>query len=118
MGEQQTFATVRTRFQALHRWEDAPEEVKFLRDEHRHEFHVVVRIEQFHDDREVEYIMLKRWVDKTLDKWPHNRGQQSCEMMANKLLHNLQAEYGEDREYRIEITEDGENGALLEYVPE
>ena len=115
MGEVTSFAKVETRFQGLHRWDDAPAEVKFLRNEHRHEFHVIVQVEQFHDDREVEYIMLKRWVDEQMDKWPYNRGQSSCEMMADQLLQKLKEEYGQDRQYRIEINEDGENGALLEY---
>lgn len=44
-----------------HYWKDCPiEEVSFLRNNHRHMFHIKAYKEVFHDDRDVEFIWLKR----------------------------------------------------------
>jgi len=112
-----TWAKVQTRFEALHRWDDAFDEVKFLTNPHRHEFHLTVMVEQNHDDRDVEYIFLKRRLEDWLDDYiPEDKDldQMSCEMIAKDILKQLQHWYSEDRDYRIEVTEDGENGALIE----
>jgi 6-pyruvoyl-tetrahydropterin synthase len=110
-----TFAIIRTRFTALHRWEDAPDDVDFLRDPHRHEFHVEVKIQQFHNDRDVEYIMAKRAIDTYIRNTFDGRdlGEKSCEMMAENIISLCNKKWGEDRFYEVEVTEDGENGALV-----
>lgn len=112
-----TWAKVSLRFEALHRWDEAFEEVEFLQNPHRHEFHVTVQVEQRHDDRDVEYIDLKRslqnWVDHYVPK-DKDLGQMSCEMIAKDVLNQLSEWYGQGRDYRVEVTEDGENGALVE----
>lgn len=119
MGSTETFAVVRTRFEALHQWDDALNEVDFLRDSHRHEFHVKVKVEQFHDDRDVEYIMLKRALDDYLAQWDRDQGQQSCEMMCKRILNEfLFLGYGDQRKYVVSVTEDGENGAEVTYSDE
>lgn len=112
-----TWAKVKLRFEALHRWGDAFEEVEFLKHPHRHEFHVEVQVEQFHDDRDVEYIFLKRRLEDWFENYvPDDRdlGEHSCEMVAQDVIEVLRHWYGEDRSYRVEVTEDGENGALVE----
>ena len=40
-------------------WDD----VSFLANEHRHIFHFRVELEVFHDDREIEFIQFKRWLE-------------------------------------------------------
>lgn len=117
MGEKKTYAVVRTRFTGLHRWNDAPPEVGFLREKHRHEFHVEVKVEQFHDDRDVEYIKLKRKVDEIIDGWPYNLGERSCEMMCDDLHQALSAHIESKRSYVVKVFEDGENGAEVHYEP-
>lgn len=122
MVELTTWAKVRTRIEALHRWEDAPDEVAFLRDNHRHEFHITVQVQQFHDDRDVEYIMLKNDLDHWLNNiWcaentskPYTLDEMSCEMIAKDIIEWLQEQFGDERQYKVEVTEDGENGALVE----
>lgn len=117
-----TWATVRTRFEGIHRWGGAPEEVAFLRNAHRHEFHVEVQVQQFHDDRDVEYIMLKQSVDDFIhaahgsEYQPYDLGQKSCEMIAKELIKYLMDTIpeGENRAYRAKVFEDGENGAVVE----
>ena len=41
-------------------WDD----VSFLGYVHRHIFHFKVAIEVFHDDRDIEFIQFKRWMEK------------------------------------------------------
>ena len=41
-------------------WDD----VSFLGVPHRHIFHFRVRIEVFHDDRDIEFIQFKRWMER------------------------------------------------------
>lgn len=40
-----------------HNWPDAPEEVSFLRDRHRHVFEIACKIPVNHDDRDKEIIL-------------------------------------------------------------
>ena len=118
MPVEDTFAEVNTRFTGEHKWPDAPDEVAFLRNYHRHEFHVRVTVEQMHNDRDVEYIMLKRALNDFLDEWPQKLGSKSCEMMAEEILEDfLLSEYGNDRRYTVEVLEDGENGGGVSWRP-
>jgi len=116
MAKLLTWAKVSLRFEALHQWDAAPNDVEFLQDSHRHEFHVTVHIQQFHDDRDVEYIMLKRWLKNWLDLnyEKQDLGQMSCEMMCKEILDELEQKHGSKRQYKVEVTEDGENGAVVE----
>lgn len=106
-----TFIIVKTRKEGLHFWEDAPDEVSFLRYPHRHEFHFNVWIEVNHDDRELEFILVKRFIESVLPQF--NWMGKSCEMAAQDLLAKLQNKYGSERGYIIEVLEDGENGSVL-----
>lgn len=117
------WAKVQSRFEALHNYSTAPQEVSFLRFVHRHEFHVTLWVEQFHDDRDVEYILCKRWLTDELrtSYERENMGQTSCEMIARSLAQSAQKQFpthtgiaGMKRRIRVEVTEDGENGALVE----
>lgn len=97
----------------IHCWPEAPEEVKFLRTPHRHELHVGVTMEVVHDDRDVEFFMLKREVDKMLawgkDQWVERI---SMEQIAKDLIEALKAKYG-DKFYEVSVFEDGEVGAIV-----
>ena len=46
-----TSIKIRTQFEFVHCWKDAPEEVQFLRYLHRHDFLVSCEIEVFPNDR-------------------------------------------------------------------
>lgn len=112
---QQVFAT--TQFEAYHHWEDAPDQVHFLRNTHRHIFHVKVTLDVEHDDRDIEFIMLKHDIERYTKEVFHraNLDQSSCEMMAQALhRHLLLCEY--DDPMTIEVSEDGENGAILTWA--
>lgn len=92
-------------------------DVSFLGTAHRHVFHFRVWIDVFHNDRDIEFIQFKRWLQNlyadnsegalTLD----NR---SCEMIANELYSKITDRYP-GRECWIEVGEDGENGCLITY---
>lgn len=110
-----TWVWAQTEFEALHRWPDAPFEVNFLRAAHRHMFHLKVEIEVDHADRAVEFILLKRFVTGWTMTLPEDLLSKSCEMIAEDLYPHLAAKYGYDRGYRISVSEDGENGATLEW---
>lgn len=109
------FAVIRTQYEFIHSWGEAPEAVQFLQYPHRHMFHVTVWVEQFHDNRDIEYILLKRWLDWHIDSakesWPQHS---SCEMMAQAIREAvvLYARPNK-RTIRVEVSEDGENGALV-----
>lgn len=102
---------VTTSFIAYHKWVGAPEEVGFLRDFHRHVFHVRVEVTITHNEREVEFILLKRRVDDILSVFEEQQFLHSCETLAEHLIDVLQEEW-----YRVKsvtVSEDGENGATL-----
>lgn len=87
-------------------------DVSFLATPHRHIFHFRVEMEVFHDNRDVEFIQLKRiieswYTDKTL-----TLDYKSCEMMARDL-HAKLLEKWPGRSYVIEVSEDGENGCRM-----
>ena len=91
-------------------------DVSFLASPHRHIFHFRVWIDVFHNDRDVEFIQFKRWLEKL---YSSNQGvlsldYKSCEMMADDLYAEIASRYP-DRAVWIEVAEDGENGALIKY---
>ena len=59
---------INTQTEFIHQYKDAPKEVSYLRYPHRHLAHIKVEIEVFHNEREVEFIMLKHRVDDFLQK--------------------------------------------------
>jgi len=101
-------------FVGFHKWIDAPDEVAFLRNEHRHVFHVKVSVVAAHGDRDVEFFILKRNLSLHCERFAGQSFLYSCEQLASRLGALLQ----KDR-YKvqwIEVSEDGENGARVEYV--
>jgi len=103
---------ITTQFAGVHSYIDAPEEVAFLRNEHRHIFHARVYIEIFHDDRDIEFILFKRFVESLIIKSDFD--YMSCEMISDELALKIKEKYT-DRRIIIEISEDGENGSRKEY---
>lgn len=112
------FVKVRHQFIGFHRWLGAPEETAFLKSWHRHLFKIEVKMQVFHNDREVEFFALQdriaRWA-RRLRK--HDVG--SCEMIAEKLLKVLEKEYPQ-RFIEVTISEDGESDGIVnnsQYYP-
>ena len=91
-------------------------DVSFLANPHRHIFHFRVWLSVTHNDRDVEFIQFKRWLEKL---YSSNEGvlsldYKSCEMMSDDLYAQVSQKYP-DREVWIEISEDGENGSFIKY---
>ena len=91
-------------------WDD----VSFLGFPHRHIFHFKVRIEVFHDDRDIEFIQFKRWLEKLYSEDILELNHKSCEMISDDLYQEISARYP-GRFVEIEVSEDGENGSLIFY---
>lgn len=88
------------------------ESVSFLSHPHRHMFHFRVEMEVFHDDRDVEFIMLKRELEGLYNTGTLQLNNMSCEMIAREMLTYLLNVYPE-RNLTIEVSEDNENGCRL-----
>ena len=92
-------------------WDD----VSFLGVPHRHIFHFTVAIEVFHDDRDIEFIQFKRWIERLYDvEEVLSLNHKSCEMIAEDLAEQINTRYP-GRDMTITVSEDGENGATLEF---
>ncbi len=91
-------------------------DVSFLGHPHRHIFHFRVWLSVTHNDRDVEFIQFKRWLEKLYsgDQSVLSLDYKSCEMMSDDLHAQIHAKYP-DREVWIEISEDGENGSFIKY---
>ena len=94
-------------------------DVSFLGYPHRHIFHFKVWIEVYHDDRDIEFIQFKRWLERL---YANTEGgpevlqldYKSCEMIADDLATEIQNKYP-DRYIKISVAEDNENGCEMEY---
>ena len=100
---------------------DAPElatgdeyDVSFLGYPHRHIFHFRVWINVTHNDRDIEFIQFKRWLEKLYNEGTMSLDYKSCEMMSDELHAQIIAKYPK-REVWIEVSEDGENGSFIKY---
>ena len=94
-------------------------DVSFLANPHRHIFHFRVWIDVFHNDRCIEFIQFKRWLENLYSSSNNNNSVleldfKSCEMIADDLYVQIAARYP-DRAVWIEVAEDGENGCLIKY---
>jgi hypothetical protein len=110
--KQEVFCTLQ--IEGIHRWANCPfQEVDYLRDPHRHVFWIKAFKEVNHDDRDVEFIMLKHEMEQYL--WDlfysstlklHDFGGYSCEWIAANLIERFDL-------LRCEVSEDNENGAIV-----
>jgi len=96
-------------------WDD----VSFLGYPHRHIFHFKVWIEVFHDDRDIEFIQFKRWLERLYAEVESSTSvlqlnHKSCEMIADDLALEIQTKYP-NRYIKISVAEDNENGCEMEY---
>lgn len=89
-------------------------DVSFLGHPHRHIFHFRVWIDVFHNDRDIEFIQFKRWLENLYRDSTLSLDYKSCEMISDDLYLQIAAKYP-GRSVWIEIAEDGENGALIKY---
>lgn len=116
----------RFRFVGFHNWPDAPEQDKYLRNEHRHEFHFEVRARVAHNNRDIEFCRMRedaengihdRYISTINHENSYDFGSYSCEKIAQELHDGMIAL---DEKYKtiicIEVSEDGENGARVYFA--
>lgn len=98
----------------IHHWPgcDIPE-VEYLKHPHRHLFHIKAHAFVNHDDRDLEFIKLQHEIRDYLFGRYWNEtfnclmfGAMSCEMIARELIETFELSM-------CEVSEDGENGAIL-----
>ena len=89
-------------------------DVSFLANEHRHIFHFRVWLGVTHNDRDVEFIQFKRWLENLYKDATLSLDYKSCEMMSDDLYAQISQKYP-SREVWIEVSEDGENGSFIKY---
>ena len=90
-------------------------DVSFLGTPHRHIFHFTVAIEVFHNDRDIEFIQFKRWLEKLYAGGTLELNYKSCEMISDDLYEAIATRYP-NRDIEITVAEDGENGATISYL--
>jgi hypothetical protein len=89
-------------------------DVSFLGYPHRHTFHFKVQIEVFHNDRDIEFIQFKRWLENLYKDDVLQLDYQSCEMISDALYTQINSRYP-GRFVVIDVAEDGENGCQIVY---
>jgi hypothetical protein len=91
-------------------------DVAFLANPHRHIFHFRVSIDVFHNDRDIEFIQFKRWLESLYNgsNTVLELDWKSCEMIADDLYLQIADRYP-GRNVVIEVSEDGENGCSIKY---
>jgi len=101
-------------FEGFHFWKDAPKDVSFLRNLHRHLFHVSVVVKVDHLNRDIEYFQLKRKAIKFTPKLQKilKKGA-SCEMIACELSEYIYR-VTKSPYIRVKVSEDGENSSIVE----
>lgn len=106
------YIVVRTQREGFHRWPNAPKQVGFLKNLHRHIFKIEVQIPVTHNDRELEYFIVQRKLNEFLTKVMHKLDESaSCELIAESLGELLIQEY--ELPLTVTVSEDGENGSVV-----
>lgn len=122
MNKLQTSIGIRFEVEGFHNYPDASknhgELVKFLEQPHRHIFKFNCKKRVNHDNRDEEFILLRRKVKQYINlKFPvfesgcecYDFGSMSCEMIAKNILKQFDFD-------TVEVSEDGENYAIVEKV--
>ena len=94
----------------------ALESVSWLGYPHRHRFEFKVAISVLHHDREIEFILFKRWLESLYSDKVMELDFKSCEMIAEDLYTVINDRYP-GRTVNIDVSEDGENGAWMMWKP-
>lgn len=100
--------------EGMHHWKDAPEHLRYLRNEHRHVFHIECYHEVEGYDRQIEIIETQQKIKQYLEAKYHYKengmcifGNRSCEQIAQELVQRFNC-------YAVEVTEDGYGGAYVQ----
>ena len=103
------YIIVKTQFEGFHCWPNAPTEVMFLRNSHRHIFYVVAKI-PITSDRQLEFFIVKKTIDDYI-KSIYIGPDASCESIAENIAKYIQEAYQIRTDITVQVFEDNENGA-------
>jgi len=114
-------ATVRSRgiivkedFVAFHRWKEAPDEVAFLRDFHRHLFKIEVTLNVSHGNRQLEFFDVQKCLRSIVRKeFEGKRFELSCEQIAEEIGNRLA--FNCYPVMLVQVSEDGENAGVVSF---
>ena len=108
----QRYIVIQFQVTGFHHWPSAPEEVAFLRQRHRHVFHYKVFLNVEHNDRDLEFTLLKEELKQVVEVgYKGEFGTRSCEQLAEDLGNWC---FKNDlKPLTIEVWEDGENAGGL-----
>jgi 4-alpha-glucanotransferase len=90
-------------------------DVSHLATRHFHYFYFKVWVEVKHDNRDIEFIQLRRWLESLYDSKALELNDKSCEMIAEDLYNFIKTRYT-NSEIRIDVSEDNINGAYVEFT--
>ena len=114
-----THSMITVRFQraGLHYYGSAPQDVDYLRNEHRHLFKFEVSIQVFHEDRDIEFHQFLNWLESMYSDSTLQLNHKSCEMISDELADMIGQKH-RGRNVTIRVWEDGECGSYSVYEPE
>lgn len=92
-------------------------DVSHLGSHHMHYFYFKVWVEVSHANRDIEFIQLRRWLEKLFGDGTLNVDYKSCEMMADDLYAVISERYP-GSEVRIDVSEENINGSYTVYPGE
>jgi hypothetical protein len=96
---------------ATGKWDD----VGHLGLKHFHYFYFRVQIEIFTNERDIEFIQFRRWLERLYSNEALQADGKSCEMLAEELWDKIKETYP-GRDCKISVHEDNINGAILEFT--
>lgn len=99
-------------FDFIHRYKDAPKEVNYLANLHRHLLNIETTVEVFNTDREIEFYMMKDKIDAALKKHKFDENA-SCEDVCVFVMHVITESYGVHRYRKVKVQEDNNGFATL-----
>lgn len=108
--------TIKNTYLGSHRWKDAIDEVQFLANDHAHDFKVEVSCDVRHEDRELEFYLIRKdldvIVDRLFDKIDsiYRFGDLGCEQIGSSVLEQLVKAYG-SRSWSVGVWENEQQGA-------
>ena len=104
------YAKATYQFPYIHSWNNAKNYLKYP---HRHLFYISLMIEQFHDDRDIEFIKLKEELSDFCQKTFTSKTNLSCEMMGGMIREYFDKKFKYSRRATVQVMEDNENGMII-----
>lgn len=117
---------IKSDFIGHHRFANASQmspAISFLENTHRHKFLIEFQIQVFHDDREIEFFILKNQIDSFLTglaqtMTAEKNSRNSCEQIGKMIINYVKKLYPSRRKMIVEVSEDGESSAIVNYTPD